>query len=343
MLGNPRVRPAISHHAASPDTSPNLDQGSLPTSPAANDDPRTFELIDTGFGSIQLEMMIYARATPGLRPLLVLNSIEFPMPPSVKFCEEMKQNGLQVIFLRRLGFGQTPSLPSIMLTKENIANGAAVMTEVSIIYQAITKMGWRDIVLLGIGSANPVCYRLGQMHPEISLSIFSNAVLNQDSWEGFRPIWFQAVLKQTVLTKSGFRIASSGLKFYLKNNPISFFNQLLEKSTTDRKYLKDNAADFIEASHVMRDVKAETFFYDLTMAMSEDRFLKDGLFSGSSAVLLAIPETNPEWLERTKEEAARLALPIARAPRGGMFAAYVSPDAVLAIIKDPPSKSRSYG
>jgi len=308
--------------------------------PNSSDDPRVIELVRPALGSIEVEVMSYAEGDPNLRPLLILNSTEFPMPPSVSFCETMKQNGLRVIFIRRPGFGGTPGLPQVLLNTTNIENGAACITEASIIAKTIKALRLKNVVLLGVGSANPIFYRLCGMSPEIALSIFSNAVFNQDSWEGFKPAWFRAVLRQSVMTKGGFRIGAKGLKFSLRNGPISFFKQMLSKSVSDQEYLAENRADFVAASEYMRRVSAETFFYDLSMSMRVDEFLKDGLFEHRSAVVLAGPETTEQWIERTKSEAERLAISIVHAPRGGMFVAYLCPETILGIISERSQASQ---
>lgn len=302
------------------------------------DNPRAFEILELGAGSIKLEVMTFAKGASGLRPLLILNSIEFPMPPSIDFCRQMQENGFQVVFIRRPGFGGTQGLPLSLLSEKNVKNGAATVTEAAIIFQAISSLDLKDIVLLGMGTANPVCYRLSIMHPAISLAVFSNAVFNHDSWESLRPLWFQSVLKQTILTAGGFRFACKGLKFYLRRNPVGFFEQLLVKSQGDQRYLKENETDFIAASHLMQNIEPETYYYDVSMSLWPDPFLQDGLFEGVSAVVMSGEETTPQWLEQSDQEARRLGLPIVRTPLGGWLTAYVSPNDLLTIIQDYSAK-----
>ncbi|MEP1142392.1 MAG: hypothetical protein ABJH52_01635 [Henriciella sp.] len=311
-------------------------RGAKPVAPTSEpnvaSDPRVFELVRPSLGGIEVEVMSYVEGESDLRPLLILNSIEFPMPPSVSFCETMKQNGLRVVFIRRLGFGGTPGLPHVLLSRRNIDNGAACITEASIIAKTIKALDLKSVVLLGVGSANSLCYRLSCMSSEIALSIFSNPVFNQDSWVGFRPAWFRAVLRQTVMTKCAFWIGAKGLKFHLQKDPVSFFHQMLSKSLSDQQYLAENAKDFLAASKYMRRVEPETFFYDLSMSLRIDGFLKDRFFENLPAVALVGPETTAHWIKRTKSEAERLDIPIVHAPRGGMLVAYLCPDTILEII-----------
>ncbi|MEM7329414.1 MAG: hypothetical protein AAF437_11785 [Pseudomonadota bacterium] len=282
--------------------------------------------------SISMETMIYRSDEARRRPLVIVNSIEFPMPPSVEFCELMWENNLQVIFVRRLGFGGTPGLPLILLQEQTIRSGAAVSTEAALLHQLIVQLGLSDVVLLGIGSGNPICYRLCRINPNIKLSIFSNAVFNQDSWIGFRPAWFRAVLRQTVMTKSGFKIAAQGLRHYLRQSSIRYYDQVFSKSEGDRKYISNNLEDARAAIDLMRNIGSETFYYDLTMSMRKDESLKDGYFKDVPAVAFSGMETTDEWLSETRREAARLSIPIAFAERGGMLVAYAAPEKLLQII-----------
>lgn len=294
---------------------------------------RAFERVTLDQGAVQLEVMRYRRDEPAKRPLIIINSIEYPMPPSVPYCEQMWQSGLQVVFIRRLGFGGTRGLPKVLLSDVNIQNGAAVMTETAIVNQLIKTLSLKDAVLMGIGSGNPVCYRLASINSDISFSVFANPVFNQDSWIGFRPAWFRTMLRQSVMTKNGFRIATSGLKFYLKKNQKRFFEQMLQKSEADQNYVASNQADCVEATRLMCNITGETFHYDLSMSLRTDTFLKDGLFSNFDAVALCGPDTTEEWRTETVREATRLEIPIVRTPSGGMFAAYISPETVLETIE----------
>lgn len=300
----------------------------------STDARRRFDRIQLGSGGIEIETMIYRRSEAPRRPLLIVNSIEFPMAPSIEFCELMWKNGLQVVFIRRLGFGAMPELPSVLLTEENIRSGAAAATEAALLHQFIKQLNLKNVVLLGIGSGNPVCYRLSKLNQNIDISIFSNPVFNQDSWIGFRPAWFRAMLRQTVMTKNGFKVAAQGLRFYLRRNADTFHEQIFQKSKGDRAYIAENFSDTHDAIELMKQISSETFFYDLTMSMRPDPSLRDGYFEGHRAIVLSGLETTDEWLSETRREASRLAIPVQHAERGGMLVAYASPDTLLSIIKE---------
>lgn len=278
--------------------------------------------------------MDYVKDAANLQPLVILSPIDFPFPPSVEFCELMKANGFRAIFIRRLGFGGTPALPAQLLTDANIKAGATVMAETAVILSTITHMQLQNIVLLGISSANPICYRLCQMHQSISLSIFSHPIFNQDTFETLRPVWLQPIARQIVLTKTGFKLAARGLRFHIKRDPIGFYDQLYSKSSADLKYRQDNEADFLTASEYVRRVTGETLFYDAYQTLSEDSYLRDGLFLNVPAVALLGAETTKGWLSRAEAEAERLGLPVAHSSTGGILTAYASPKVLIKTIRD---------
>ena len=295
-------------------------------------DPRCFKRIRPGSGAIEVEVMDYAKEAQNLRPLLILSPIDFPFPPSIDFCETMKQNGYRVVYIRRLGFGGTPELPRELLTAANIKNGAAMMAEVAVIMRVIATMNLENVVLLGISSANSICYRLCQTCPEISFTVFSHPIFNQDNFRTVRPSWIQPLARQIILTKQGFRLAARGLRFKIKRNPIAFYDEFYSKSSADLKYRQDNNGDFLSASQFVVQITAETLFYEVFHTLTEDSFLRDRLFLNIPSVALIGSETTPEWIENAISEADRLGVSIVNAPVGGILTAYTSPDQLIRVI-----------
>lgn len=298
------------------------------------DDPRAFNFVAVGSSSIKIEVMDYAKDAANLRPLIILSPIDFPFPPSVSFCEIMKRNGFRVIYIRRPGFGGTPALPCELLTEVNIKNGAALMAEAALVLRVITQLNIQDSVLLGISSANPICYRICLMHPDIGLTVFSHPIFNQETIEAIRPHWVQPMAKQIILTKRGMKLAASGLRFYIKRDPLSFYDQFYSKSSTDLKYRRENEEDFLAAARFVNMITAETMFYEVVQTLTKDTFLKEGLFRDANAVVLAGSETTQKWLRSVESEALRLSVPFVQGAQGGILAAYSSPELLLRVIED---------
>lgn len=297
-----------------------------------SDRPET--LISIGNSNIALRVMIYGERVSELRPLVILNSIEYAMPPSASFCEQMWANGYQVIFIERPGFGASSPLPSVLFADELISGGATATTEAVILQNLLEQLELKQVILLGMGSANPVCYRLSLMSDIVALAIFSNVVFNKDILDVFRPRWLQQMFRQTVHSKSGLKIALAGIKHRMRKKPLEFYRLLMHQSPGDVAYLDAHPSDFVAAGKRFQSMDHSLMDYDLRMSLKPDALLKDGLFAGCNAIAFSGTETPDHWRTQLDSEAERLDIPVAYAPHGDFLAPYASSDYFLSVLKD---------
>ena len=293
---------------------------------------RSYRFIQAGTAAFQFEVMIYRQTMTARRPLIVLHSIEFPVPPSAGFCEFMWQNGLQVIFVRRAGYGRSSPLPEALIKEEPIKTGATAIAEAAMLRALITQLSLSDAVVLAIGSSNPVAYRLVQIAPEIEHTVFVNPIFNQEVWSVFSPAWFRTMLKQITTSKSGLHFTMQGMKLLIRRDPISFYKHILQKNPGDLDYVESNKADYYEAGEHALNTDPALLYYDTVMCLSHDPLLKDGFFKGIDASILIGQNTLDVWRTEMEREARRLDLPVVSAPRGDIFCAYVSPETIVEMI-----------
>lgn len=298
------------------------------------DSGRTESLISIGDSNIALRVMLYRGYVSDLRPLVILNSIEYAMPPSVMFCEQMWANGYQVIFVERPGFGTSTPLPNVLFCDELISSGATATTEAVILQNLLEQLELKHVILLGMGSANPVCYRLSLMSDIVALALFSNVVFNKDILDVFRPKWLQQMFRQTVHSKSGIKIALAGIKHRLRKKPLEFYRLLMHQSPGDVAYLDANPSDFTAAGQRFQSLDHTIMDYDLCMSLKPDALLKDGLFANCNAIAFSGTETPDHWRKQLDSEAERLEIPVAYAPQGDFLAPYASSDYFLSVLKD---------
>ena len=296
--------------------------------------PRAIQIFALGTGAIGLEVIIYRQTLADLRPLVIVSSVDYPMPPSEAFCEQMWQAGLQVIFIRRPGFGGTPGLPKALLGEAEISNGAAVSAEAALLVQLLRRMVLKNTVLVGLGTSNPVCFRVAHLCQDVQLLVCANPIFNQNTIGVFQPAWFRTLLDLTMRTKSGVRIAEVGLKHQLRKDPLKFYQDVLEKCRGDSRYAQENQSDLLQASRLLLNVDAETFLYDVRMSLLPDPALSDSYFSDLNAVILSGEETSDAWKTQLNSESRRLALPIRYGSSGDIFVPYTSPQALLSLIDD---------
>ncbi|MFN3214201.1 MAG: hypothetical protein ACE37M_13940 [Henriciella sp.] len=293
---------------------------------------RSFNLVRVGEAAFEFDVMIYGGKRSHLRPLLICHSIEFPVPPSEMFCGAMQAAGLQVIFVRRAGFGRSSPLPQALVTDALIRSGATAMAEAVMMRQLMTKLGLSNAVLLAMGSSNLVAYRLVKLAPEITFTVFTNPVFNQDIFEVFTPDWFRAMLKQIVTSKSGLKVAIQGMKLLIRKDPVAFYNHIYQKNADDLQYVRDNADDYCKAGQLALETTPAQLFYDAVMLLDQDPLLRDGYFGDTDGVALIGAESSEYWRSQMNSEANRLGLPVAHTPRGDLFCAYTSPETLLELV-----------
>lgn len=294
---------------------------------------RSFQTIKVGERAFAFDTMIYGGAVGQKQPLLIFHSIEFAMPPSQAYCQLMWEAGLQVVFVRRPGYGNSSPLPDMMMAKGPVTSGATAIAEASMLRTLVDTLDLKNIILMAVGSSNPICYRLIHMMPELERVLFVNPIFNQDVMQVFHPAWFRGMLKQIISSKSGLHVADAGMKLLIKNDPIAWYRTILRKSPGDMAYVDAHARDYEQAGLIALETKAVMLYYDSIMCLTEDPLLKDGYFEGVNAAILIGSETTEHWRDGMAKEALRLDLPLHRASKGDVFCAYASPEDVLRILQ----------
>lgn len=300
---------------------------------SSSHDPRRMEEIRITGTSILLEVMIFGGELTERRPLLIVNSIDFPMPPSVEYCERMWAANYQVIFVRRPGFGRPYGLPSELLEERSVKGCAPLAMEAALLALLIKTLALKNVTLLGLGTSNPVCLRAAHLSAAVDFTVFANPLFHPSIWDVIRPGWLRRMIRQTLSSKSGLKIAVRGLRAVLRRDPLWFYRQFAQKSKGDVQYVTDNPDDFRQSAIILKQLKPEMYFYDLQTALVEDTRWQPDLTRGMNAVILSGSETTPTWKKTITEEAARLELPIVFADAGDLFVPYVSPDELLRVLE----------
>lgn len=295
---------------------------------------RQFQLVHVAEHGTAFEVMIYGGKVKDLQPLLIFHSIEFPVPPSEAFCDLLWDAGLQVIFVRRAGYGRSTALPRALIENVTITSGATAMAEAVMLRKLISTLDLENIIVLAMGSSNPVIYRLVHIAPEIVFTVFANPMFNQDIWQVFTPHWFRSMLKQIVSSKSGLTVAYQGMKLLIRKDPIAFYKHIYSKNVYDLKYIRANEDDYRLAGAFALETDAAQLYYDTMMCLSNDPTLKDGFFDGINGTALIGAESSQHWRNEMKREAARVGLPVVHAPKGDLFCAYCSPNTLLDLIQE---------
>lgn len=296
-------------------------------------DPRSFEQVTFEAGSMELEVMRFGGRASQLRPLVVLHSLEYPIPPSAEFCRVLAQRGLQVIFVRRPGFGRSTNLPEVLYSENLIEQGATCAAEAALMAAFISQLELENCVLLALATAAPLGCRIAALSRKISQTILVNPRLNRADWDDSRPGWFRDMLKQIIKHRSGIRIAEKGMKFLVRRDTLSFYKQFLKTSAADLDYFSENQPDFASAKAILLGVSSDVIFADTKISVETDRFLSGGCFDGLPVSVVGGADSSDTWRAGLASEAARVGASFFEVPNGDLFCVYQNPRFLLDLIE----------
>jgi pimeloyl-ACP methyl ester carboxylesterase len=272
-----------------------------------------------GSGNQRLEYMQFG--SDHLRPLVFLTSIEYPTSPPWGFCIDAANAGFGVFSIRRPGFGASDPVSSI---DQQAATLAAFFDEA----------GLENIVLVAVGSANPVGARLAVKSHRVSFSVFANCVFNRDVMGEFRPAWFGRLLAQTTESRAGARISLGAIRQAGKQFGSQWFYQTcFQKSPGDVAYVKTYPREMEEAWDIASAISPETWQQELQPSLGGDPFLRDGLLSSVPSLAISGLETTDSWKQGFESEAARLGVPVSYLTSGDILVPYQSGTELLTLLK----------
>ena len=256
-----------------------------------------------------------------LRPLVLLQSLEYPAWPDPKFCAMAEAAGLRTISIRRPGYGPVPAL-------------ADIDRQVDLISAFLREQGSDSIVLACSGTANTFGYRLAQ-DPQVGLTVLCNCCFNHYPMAEIRPDWFARHMEQTLSTETGARLALMGLKgaqaifgkYWVTEN-------FMQKSPGDLEYLRSNKELFAEAMDcLLTGLDIHTFILELRGTLKEDTFLKDGCFEELPVISISGMETSETWQNSVRAEAERVGVPLHFVPSGDALVLYQSAGEFIDLVR----------
>lgn len=256
-----------------------------------------------------------------LRPLVFLTSLEYAAAPPWGFCIDAATAGFGVFSIRRPGFGASDP-------------ATCIDQQAAIIQSFLEEAGLENIILVAVGSANPVGARLAVRCPRITFSVFANCVFNRDVLAEFRPAWFGRLISQTIESRAGARISLGAIRQAGKQFGSQWLYQTcFQKSAGDVAFVKTYPREMSEAWEVGSAIAVETWQQELYPSLKEDPFLRDGLFSSLPALAVSGAETTDTWKEGFEAEAARLGVPVAYLGSGDVMAVYQSGTELLSLLR----------
>lgn len=256
----------------------------------------------------------------GLRPLVILQSLEFPAWPSLDFCARAENMGYRTVSIRRPGFGGVPALPDID-------------RQVALIRNFLSDLGSEPCVLVCAGTSNPLGFRLAG-DPHIALTVLTNCCFNFNPLAEIKPDWFARSIEQALTNQTGARLALMGMQgaegLFGKYWVLESF---MQKSAGDLAYLRAHRELFSDAVSCINDgLDIHTFIMELRSTLNEDACLVDRCFDGLPVIAVSGCENSESWKSATRLEAERVCVPLHFFESGDALVLYASMDEVLDLI-----------
>ena len=255
----------------------------------------------------------------GLRPLIWLHSVDYPMAPSWGFCVDAAEKGLGVISVRRPGFGETSPAQD---TDEEVRLLKAFLKEAAL----------DNAVLIVEGTSRPAGLRLALECEQVSFTLLLRpcyAAVDSDSIDP----WLRDMVLQTMQSRAGASLALAALTHVVRRTGVEWLYERFLKDERDREFVRSNARDVTEAWECFAAISADTFRRDMN-ALEPDPMLTPGLLTGLRGLAVTGAGMPTVWRETFQKTSASLGIETALLPEGGFFAAYNGGPALLEIIAE---------
>lgn len=265
----------------------------------------------------QVEFMQFG--ADGLRPLIWLHSVEYPMSPPWGLCVDAADAGYSIISVRRPGFGE--SSPATDLDEET-----------RILTAFLDEAEFENAVMIVEGTSRPAGIRLALSNPRIAFTILARPAYVADSFGNVEP-WLRDLILQTMQTRAG---AALSLAALMQVGRTSGYQRLYEnflKVESDTHFIRSNGRDLAEAWDCVRGLKTETFRRELK-ALEPDPSLSPGALEGLRGVAVIGADTQRVWRDGFLAKSASLGIDTHILPGGSLFSLYQDPKALLQLLAD---------
>lgn len=263
----------------------------------------------------QIEFMQFGR--DGLRPLIWLQSVEYPMAPPWGFCVDASEKGFGVVSVRRPGFGGTSPVTS-------------VEEEVSLLNAFLEEAGFENAVLIVEGTARPAGLRLAMENPRIAFTVLAKPLYFAASFGDLDP-WFRDILLQALQTRAGAAVSLAAIQQIGRTAGYNWLYENIFRIDGDLSFVRGFQRDIAEAWSCLRSISADTFRMNLS-ALIPDPSLTPGCLSGLNAVAVIGVDTPEVWRQGFEARSEELGIKRSFMPKGSIFALHQNPDALLGLI-----------
>lgn len=265
----------------------------------------------------QVEFMQFG--ADGLRPLIWLHSMEYPMSPPWGLCVDAADAGFSVVSVRRPGFGES----SLATDTED---------EVRILTAFLDEAAFENAVLIVEGTSRPAGLQLAMTSPRIAYTVLARPGYVAEGFADVDP-WLRDLILQTMQTRAGASLSFAAITQLGRTSGHQWLYENFLKLESDNRFIRSHDRDLGEAWACLRAIKADTFRRELK-SLEPDPTLTPGLLEGFRGVAVIGADTPSEWRAGFEAKSASLGIGTHVLPSGSLFALYQNAAPLLQLISD---------
>jgi hypothetical protein len=256
---------------------------------------------------------------PGLRPLIWLHSVDYPMAPPWGLCVDAADKGFSIVSVRRPGFGETSQV-------------STMAEEVRLLSDFLEEAEFENAVLIAEGTGRPAGLRLAQSSWRIVFTLLARPAYSAPTFGNIEP-WVRDLILQTVQTNAGARLALTAIsQIGRRSGHLSLYENFL-KVESDTQFIHSQTRDLAEAWDCICALKPETFQRELRN-LEPDPSLTPGALADFPGIAVIGADTQEEWRTAFEAKSAELGIQTAILPAGSLFALYQNSGALLQLVED---------
>lgn len=260
----------------------------------------------------RVEYMQFGRG--GLRPLIWLHSIEYPMAPPWGLCVDAAEAGFGIIAVRRPGFGETSQVDGIE-------------DEAQLLAEFVEAQEYDNAVLIMEGSARPAGLRLALSSERIAFSVLAKPAYNNRPVEEDEPHWVANILQQALMSPAGASLALASFR----NLGASWLYGSFFSVEGDQDFVTSHRRDVVEAWRCLRRINAETFRRNIAFA-EPDPLLVPGALADFPGIAVIGADSPEAWRTGFDARSEELCIRTFILPKGCIFTLQQSRKELLELL-----------
>jgi pimeloyl-ACP methyl ester carboxylesterase len=265
----------------------------------------------------QIEFMQFG--ADGLRPLIWLHSVEYPMSPPWGLCVDAADAGFSIVSVRRPGFGASSLATDLD-------------EEARILSAFVDEAGFENAVLIVEGTSRPVGLRLAKSNARIAFTVLARPAYVAEGFGDIDP-WLRDLILQTMQTRAGAAFSLAAITQLGRTSGYQWLYENFLKLECDSHFIRSNGRDLAEAWDCVRAIKGDTFRREMKV-LEPDPTLVPGALEGLRGLAVIGADTPSVWRNGFEAKSASIGIETHILPTGALFAIYQNHEILLQLLKD---------